>query len=186
MKKYLWMLLAVLVAACTPKEVDPVSQALIDALTKDVQGPCSIKIDNLRLLDSTTFATEFQRRIGIYDLRLNQNTERMEKYLREGKKKNATKMFEELKHDTKVYNELMGMKEMMADDTLNTAYYDYSFTYGGKVGDKKLPSREAWATVTPDGRVITLVSDEKDLHKDSGLVIPGYQELLDSFKQEEE
>ena len=187
MKRILLMAWAVLaVCSCTQKTPDPVAEALVTAMTKDIQEPCSIQISNLQVLDSTTFATEFQRRIGIYELRLDQNSARFEKYVREGKKKNATKMFQEMQRDTKIFNELNVLKELMGPDTLNTAYYDYSYTYSGKVGNQKLPARQAFATVTPDGRVLTFAGDRKDIHKATGLVIPGYQELLDSFKEGEE
>ena len=91
-----------------------------------------------------------------------------------------------MQRDTKIFNELNVLKELMGPDTLNTAYYDYSYTYSGKVGNQKLPARQAFATVTPDGRVLTFAGDRKDIHKATGLVIPGYQELLDSFKEGEE
>lgn len=185
MKRISIFLCAILaVCACGQKAPDPVAEAIIAEMTKGIDQPCAISIQNLQRLDSTTFATEFQRRIGIYDIRLAQNTARMEKYIREGMPKNATKMYEELKKDTKIFNELNAMKAMMADDTLKVAYYDYSFTYGGKIGNQKVPAKQAFATVTPDGRVLTYSADRRDLHKATGLVLPGYQELLDSFKED--
>ena len=75
---------------------------------------------------------------------------------------------------------------MMGADTLKTAYYDYSYFYSGKVGEQKVPRKQAFATITPDGRVLTYAADRKDIHKATGLVIPGYKELLDSFKETEE
>ena len=184
-KTFLPLCILLLLAACTSNQ-DPVAQAIADAMTKDIDKPCKIKVGNLQKLDSTSFAVEFKRRISIYDIRIDQNTARLEKYIREGKSTNATKMFENLQRDTKIYNELTGMKEMMADDTLKTAYYDYSFTYSGKVGDQRIPLKKAYATITPDGRVLTYGADLKDIHKASGLAIPGYKELLDSFKEEAE
>ena len=187
MKRFIVLACVVLaMAACTQKkEMDPVSQAIVDEMMKDVDQPYDIQITDLKLLDSTTFAVEFERRIGIYDTRLDQNSARMEKYMREGKKKNASLMFEALQKDTKIYNELNAMKEMMGDDTLNVAYYDYSYTYSGKVGESRIAPKQAFATVTPDYRVLTFAADRKDIHKATGLVIPGYKELLDSFKEEE-
>lgn len=185
MKKTLLLAgLVLLLAACSSKN-DPLAQALVEAMTKDIDQPCKISVSNVQKLDSTTFATEFKRRISIYDIRIDQNTARLEKYIRQGKSTNATKMFNDLQRDTKIYNELIGMKEMMADDTLKTAYYDYSYTYGGKVGKQRIPSKKAYATITPDGRVLTYGADLKDIHKASGLAIPGYKELLDSFKEAE-
>ena len=185
-KLYLFAWIALAVCACTPKAADPIADAIVAEMMKDIDQPYKITVDRLQKLDSTTFATEFQRRISIYDIRLDQNTARMEKYIREGKPKNATKVFQALQRDTKIFNELNAMKEMMGDDTLKTAYYDYSYTYSGKVGDQRIAPKQAFATVTPDGRVLTFASDRKDIHKASGLAIPGYKELLDSFKEEEE
>ena len=170
-------------SACTPKE-DPLAAAIVSAMTREIDEPCQIRVTNLQKIDSTDFATEFGRRIGIYDARLKQNAFRMEKYLRDGMRNNATRMFHEIQKDTKIFNELNVLKEMMGDDTLKVAYYDYSYTYGGKVGSQKLPSKQAFATVTPDGRVLTYAAKLSDLHKATGLVIPGYKELLDSFKDE--
>ena len=177
---------ALAVCTCGQKTADPVAEAIVAEMTREIDQPCSIRVENLQLLDSTTFATEFQRRIGIYDLRLEQNTARLEKYISQGMKKNATRMYEELKKDTKIFNELNAMKEMMGEDTLKVAYYDYSFTYGGKIGEQKVAPKQAFATVTPQGKVLTYCADRRDLHKATGLVIPGYRELLDSFKEESE
>ena len=170
-------------AACAP-DSDPLAAAIVAEMTKDIDQPCKINVSHLQKIDSTDFATEFQRRISIYDIRLQQNAVRMQKYIREGKTNNASRMYEELKKDTKIFDELNALKEMMGDDTLKVAYYDYSFTYGGKVGSQRLPVKQAFATITPDGRVLTYAAEQRDLHKATGLVIPGYKELLDSFKNE--
>lgn len=187
MKRLFVLACAVLaLAACSQKQADPVADAIVAEMMKGVDQPYSLHITDLKLLDSTTFATEFQRRIGIYDTRLDQNAARLEKYMKQGMQKNATLMFEALQKDTKIYNELNAMKEMMGDDTLKIAYYDYSYTYSGKVGKTRVPAQQAFAAVTPDCRVLTFVSDKRDLHKATGLAIPGYRELLDSFKETEE
>lgn len=185
-KVYLIALAALAVCACTPKQADPIADAIVAEMMKEIDQPYKITVDHLQKLDSTTFATEFQRRISIYEIRLDQNTARMEKFIRENKPKNATKVFQELQRDTKIYNELNALKEMMGADTLKTAYYDYSYIYSGKVGDQKIPPKTAFATVTPDGRVLTFAGERKDIHKATGLAIPGYKELLDSFKEAEE
>lgn len=186
MKKTILLALAVLaVCACGQKKTDPIADAIVAEMMKDIDQPYKIDIDHLEKLDSTSFATEFKRRISIYNIRLDQNTARMEKYIREGKSTNATRMFEALQRDTRIYNELNVIKENMADDTLKTAYYDYSFVYSGKVGKQRIPRKLAYATITPDGRVLTYAADRKDIHKAAGLAIPGYKELLDSFKENE-
>lgn len=188
MKKItLFALAALAVCACGQKKAaDPVADAIVAEMMKDIDQPFEIQITDLQKIDSTSFATEFEHRIGIYNIRLDQNTARMEKYIREGKSTNATRMFQELQRDTKIFNELNAMKEMMGADTLKTAYYDYAFTYSGKVGKQRVAPKQAFATVTPEGKVLTYAADRKDLHKATSLAIPGYKELLDSFRETEE
>ncbi|MBQ1754686.1 MAG: lipoprotein [Bacteroidales bacterium] len=187
MKKIILLASLVLaLSSCGSKNADPLASAIADALTRDIDQPCKIHVRDIQKLDSTNFITEFKRRINIYEIRLDQNTGRLEKYIKEGKTNNATKVFGELQRDTKIYNELLGLKEMMADDTLKTAYYDYTFVYQGKVGDQRISATRAYCTVTPDGRVLTYGPEQKVIHKGTGIVIPGYQDLLDSFKEKAE
>ena len=177
--------IALALTACGSKN-DPLASAIAEALTSDIDQPCKIHVRDVQKLDSTNFITEFKRRISIYEIRMDQNTGRLEKFIKEGKKSNATKVFGELQRDTKIYNELLGLKEMMAEDTLKTAYYDYTFVYNGKVGKQRISAKRAYCTITPDGRVLTYGPEQKVIHKGTGIVIPGYQELLDSFKEKEE
>ena len=80
---YLIALAALAVCACTPKQSDPIADAIVAEMMKEIDQPYQITVEHLQKLDSTTYATEFQRRIGIYEIRLDQNTARMEKYIRE-------------------------------------------------------------------------------------------------------
>ena len=188
MKKLLiFALVALMAASCAPKGPSgPVADAVSAELMKDVNEPYTFSFSELTLIDSTTFATEFARRIDVYDKQLYQNAARLEKYTKEGKRKNAEKVFQEYKRGQKILGELEAMRDMMGEDTSNVAYYDYAFSGVAKLskGRKKVFDK-GYATVTPDGRVLTVAGDLKDLHKATGLVIPGYQELLDSFKDEE-
>lgn len=186
-KVFLLALAALMVCACAKKGPEgPVADAISSELMKDVNEPYQFEFHELTLLDSTDFATEFARRIDVYEIQLNQNAARLEKYTREGKRKNAEKVFQEYKRGQKILNELEAMRDLMGDDTLNVAYYDYAFSGEAKLskGRKKVFDK-GFATVTPDFRVLTVAGAQKDLHKATGLVIPGYQELLDSFKETE-
>ena len=188
MKKLLiFALVALMAAACAPKgPTGPVADAVSAELMKGVGESYTFDFSELTLIDSTTFATEFARRIDVYEKQLYQNSARLEKYTKEGKRKNAEKVFQEYKRGQKILGELEAMRDMMGEDTLKVAYYDYAFSGVAKLskGRKKVFDK-GYATVTPDYRVLTVAADTKDLHKATGLVIPGYQELLDSFKDEE-
>ncbi|MCR5710074.1 MAG: hypothetical protein K6G79_06290 [Bacteroidales bacterium] len=177
-----------LIAGCGQSGVtDPVGEVIADELMQGTDEPYEFVFKHLQKIDSTTFATEFARRIDVYGIQIDQNIARFEKYVKEGKKKNALKASEELKRGQKILGELEAMRQMMGDDTLRVAYYDYEFSGEARLskGRKKV-FEKGYATVTPEGRVLTLAGDPKDLHKATGLVIPGYQALLESFKEPEE
>ena len=188
MKRVLIVALAALcLCACAEKGPEgPVADAISAELMKDVTEPYKFVFQELTLLDSTTFATEYARRIDVYEIQLDQNADRLEKYTREGKRKNAEKVFQEYKRGQKILGELEAMRDLMGDDTLNIAYYDYAFSGEAKLSKgRKMVFEKGYATITPDGRVLTIAADPKALHKATGLVLPGYQELLDSFKEGE-
>ena len=180
--------LLLILAGCGGNKVDdPVGELIADELMEGTTEPYEFVFKHLERIDSTTYATEFARRIDVYGIQIDQNIARFEKFVKEGKKKNALKASEELKRGQKILGELEAMRQLMGDDTLRVAYYDYEFS-----GEARLPKgrkkvfEKGYATVTPEGRVLTLAGDPKDLHKATGLVIPGYKELLESFKEPEE
>ena len=180
--------LALLASGCTGGKIDdPVGEVVADELMKDCNEPYEFVFKTLEKIDSTTFATEFARRIDVYGIQVDQNIVRFEKYVREGKKKNAMKVSQELKRGQKILGELEAMRQLMGDDTLRIAYYDYHFSGEARLskGRKKV-FENGYATVTPQGVLLTVSGSQADLHKATGLVIPGYKELLDSFKEDGE
>lgn len=186
MKQLLMLALAALmVCACGNKFNGPVADAISAEVMKGVNEPYKFRFQSLTLLDSTTFATEFARRINVYEIQLDQNAARVEKYTKQGMHQNAAKVFQEYKRGQKILGELEAMREQMGDDTLKIAYYDYSFSGVARLskGRKKV-FELGYAAVTPDNRVLSVAGDPKSIHKATGLAIPGYQELLDSFKAE--
>lgn len=186
MKRFLLLALVALTVCSCGKQVkdSPVSEAIAAELMKNINEPYKFKFHELKLVDSTNFATEFARRINVYEVQLTQNAARIEKYTKEAKYHNVEKVFQEYKRGQKILGELEAMREMMGDDTLKTAYYDYEFSGVAKLskGRKKIFDK-GFATVTPDVRVLTIAPDQASLHRATGIVIPGYQELLDSFKE---
>jgi hypothetical protein len=46
--------------------------------------------------------------------------------------------------------------------------------------------RDAYISITPDGRVISMTAERRDLHKGAGRVIPGYLELLKGAGEDDE
>lgn len=172
-------------SACTPSQSDPWADAIGVAVRADTKLP--IHVETAVRTDSTTFTTEFHRRTGIYELRIRQNKGRREKYLDEKMPTNARRMEDAIAKDRMILAGLDSLKQRMGGDTARIAYYDYVFEYctADDKGRKTVP-KKAYATVTPDRRVLTWSPNRRDIHKTTGLVIPGYRKLLDDLKEPED
>lgn len=181
MKKILLAAIAAaLLCSCTEKALTPVQEAVRNEAVKTLTGDVSFRYTVFQLLDSTTFATEIDRRINVFDTKISQNLKYLEKYMNEGKRKNSQAKFTEIQKDKRILNELIALKEQMGEDLESVAYYDYTFSGEAKVDGKKVLFDKCFVTVTPDNRVLTMANNAEDIHKGTGVVIPGYQELLDS------
>ena len=45
--------------------------------------------------------------------------------------------------------------------------------------DSRFDLSEAYAAITPDGKVLSVSTDVKDIHKSTGRAIPGYVDLFE-------
>lgn len=181
MKKILFAAVAAaLLCSCAQQTLTPVQEAVKNEAVKTLTGDVSFKYTDFQLLDSTTFATEIDRRIDVFNTKISQNLKYLEKYMNEGKRKNAQAKFAEIQKDKRILGELMAIKEQMGEDAEAVAYYDYSFSGEAKADGKKILFENCFVTVTPDNKVLTMANSCEDIHKGTGVVIPGYRELLDS------
>ena len=182
----MFVVLVLLAAAgCDRAESDPVSSAIGRQVRHDTRIP--IHVERAVAVDSTTYATEFDRRRGIYELRIHQNTLREENFLKDRKRKNAKIMHDAIIKDHLIIAGLDSLRRVMGSRVDDIAYYDYAFQYCQKDdrGRKTVP-KTAWASVTPDNRVLSWAPEKRLLHKTTGLVIPGYRKMLDGLKSTEE
>lgn len=178
--------LAILASACEKApEPTPAEKAIGNHVRNETKVP--IHIESAKKIDSTTYAKELSRRIGIYQLRIMQNSQRAEKYAKQKMPKNTRIMREAIVKDHKIIAGLDSIRNHMGRDTLEIAYYDYEFEYctADEKGNKTKP-KKAYATVTPTNKVITWSLKRRDIHKAAGLSIPGYRKLLDELKTQEQ
>lgn len=179
------LLAAMAASSCSKSESDPLTAAIGRRVRQDTKIP--IQVERAVAVDSTTYATEFDRRRSIYELRIRQNTLREENFTKDHKRKNAKIMHDAIIKDHLIIAGLDSLRDVMGPRVNDIAYYDYAFQYCQKddQGRKTVP-KTAWASVTPDNRVLSWAPEKRLLHKTTGLVIPGYRKLLDSLKEEKE
>lgn len=184
---------AAIVCSCTgQKSTSKLERAIEHALTENLEGPQKVSVLELVKLDSTIFLTEFDRRKDVFEKRIEQNKKFHDDYYRRGLKKNAAIKYDEIHRDYEILNALELVKERMGDSLYLVAYYDYRVK--AKVITGRIPKRifsrifrrkaqvleDLYFAVTPDNEVISLSTDHKRLHQSTGLVIPGYSEIIKS------
>lgn len=172
------------VTSCNQKTPDPVAAAIEAAAMQDAGTDYTFRIYSLEKIDSTTFRTEFQHRKDVFSLKQQTEEKLYWKYYGEGKPKTA-ESHRQAMEKAKVNLELMDyLEKEMAGRLDDVAYYDYVFSGYSQTEEGRMTYDNVYVTVTPDFEVLTMTSNQRDLHKGTGRVIPGYiegvsAELLD-------
>ena len=175
----------VVVTSCNKKAPDPVAAAIEAAAMKDTEGDYSFRITSLEKIDSTTFRTEIERRKDLFALKVKAEEQLFDKYYREFKKQNSENHRQAMEK-AKVNLEVMDYLEReMADRLDDVAYYDYVFSGYSETGEGRMNYNDVYVTVTPDFEVLTMTASQRDLHKGTGRVIPGYIESISAEMLEE-
>ena len=177
----IWIAAALLLAACQPRPVDPVEQAIRDKVTEAMNGDVTrMNIYNIQRIDSTTWREELARRRHVFELRYKQNEEYYWQYRSQGLPKNAAIKRDEMEKDRRVMDGLDAIEKELADSLDCVAYYDYSFSVYASGRETSLQQDPAYATITPYGEVFSMSEDKRDLHKTTGHLLPGYVDLVSS------
>lgn len=187
MKKVLAAALILLAfSACSPKAENPVVTAIKVKVTEKMDGDVtSIKVTDLQKVDSVDFQTEISHRIAHFNLKLDQELKLCEKYIREGKSRNAALKQASIDNDVRIINGLREIEAAMGDAGKDVAYYYYTFMVKASGAETKLEMPLAYAVVTPDNQVIAIADSKKAVSKVTGKTIPGYLDLLQGEADEE-
>ena len=187
MKRTILLLTAALVlTACGGGKFagDPVAEALTSHILSLYPEGYQFQLTDLQKVDSTTYATEFDRREDIFKRQVTKNEELYVRFRTDGQPKNAQLKLQAMKNGVRILMGLDSLRRTMEADLEKTAYYDYRFSGHLTKGRQSLDYDGWWFTITPAGEVLVVVRDQKDLHKSGGLAIPGYRELLKGESEE--
>jgi len=176
-----------LLASCGGKTVDPVHEAIKGEILGNMDQQFSdVSINRVEKIDSTTFRTELDRRKKTFATKRDADSDFLIKYMSEGKRRNAELKSESYRKDLIILQGLDSLEVALADILDDIAYYDYRFSAEAKGQDVTMQFRDAYISITPDGRVISMTAERRDLHKGAGRVIPGYLELLKGAGEDDE
>ena len=184
---------AAVISSCTGKKsVSSLEKAIEEEIINTLDGAYDFSIIELEKLDSTLFLTEFNRRINVFEMRIEANKKFLDDYFRRGLKKNAALKYDEIYKNYDILEALHAIKDRMGDSLYMVAYYDYRVKAQIKTGGivRKTIGRvlkrnaqvldDIYLAITPDNRVVSMNTDRKKLHQSTGLVIPGYSEIIKS------
>lgn len=168
-----------LLVACGGRASDPVQEAIRGEIMGNMSQEFSdVTINFVEKIDSTTFRQELDRRKKAFTLKRDADSELLLKYMSEGKRRNATIKSDSYKQDLAILQGLDSLEAAHAAILDDIAYYDYRFSADAKGQGLKMQFRNAYISITPDGKVISMTAERRDLHKGAGRVIPGYIELV--------
>lgn len=183
MKRILFVL-AALTSLCACSQDDPVKDAISAKVAEIVGGEPKVSIYTVEKIDSVTFGQQLDMTDKLFAVIRKQNEKFYFKYMSQNLFNEALDKRASLVKNDYVIEGLKAIRERMADSLDVVAYYDYKFSGKAKKADGVTEIPEAYASIKPDGTLISLEPDKDRLHNGLGKVIPGYSELLDADKNE--
>lgn len=170
---------AAIICSCTSqKSRSGLEKAIEEEITKTLTEPYKFSIIELEKLDSTIFLTEFDRRMNVFEKRIAQNKIFHDDYYQRGLKKNASIKYDEILKDYEIIAILQAVKERMGDSVYMVAYSDYRVKAEVIINNKAQMLENVYFAITPDNKVLSTSTDRRKLHQATGLVIPGYSEII--------
>ena len=170
---------SVSVSCLSPAGLTSEQLALKEKFTAQVGEFSSLEFTAFEKIDSTTVAEEISMREQTFLLKHEQDKKFYEKYKNVHNTAKAAEKLTAMERDIELLRKLVRIKESLGDAVGNIAYYDYCFSAKGRTAEGPFEADGWFACITPDGKVLSLVQNKRDLHKGTGTAIPGYSEIFD-------
>ena len=177
---------AMFASSCGNSPEDPVTEAVKAKVAENVKGlPADVRIDRLELIDSSSLGTELARCKELFSLKIKREKELHRKYWNNGQYNAAEAKDKVILKAQKNYDGIVALEQKYEAAKDSTIAYHYRIAGSAKNAEGgKVEFKEAYVALTPDGKVLTLVTDRRDLGKVVRHAIPGYLELLGADKEE--
>ena len=189
-KPYISIILAfgavLLAASCGGSQEDPVVEAVKVKIAENVKGqPADVRINSIELIDSSALGNELARCKELFSLKIKREKELHQKYWSKGQYNAADAKDKVILKAQKNYDGIVALEQQYEASKDSIIAYHYRIAGTAKNADGgKVEFKEAYVALTPDGKVLTLVTDRRDLGKVVRHAIPGYLELLGADKEE--
>jgi len=173
--------LATLVSCGGPKQESPLKTAIVGEIREQLGDEgAAVSFNTVELVDSSSFAQEFDRRRATLELRLSQNEKLYKKYLDAFQTSKAKEKEALVKKDKEHLAALAELEASLKDTLSCIAFYDYKFSGSAKKSDgSKVLIKDTYIAITPEFEVLALSNEQKSLRKSTGKVIPGYSAIFE-------
>jgi|GEM_PF-5890348 len=172
---------ALLAAACSPKPVSPVEEALKAKIAENAgTTPENVQIYSIEQIDSVKLGEEIGRRRETISLRRRVNNDKFVEYSSRGLQQNAELRLKEIRADDARLAALDGIELAHKSQMDSVIARDYRFS--GRLraeGGSWTETGEMFTSITPSLRVLAVTTSQRDLHKSTGHAIPGYDALFE-------
>lgn len=174
---------AIAVAGCSTGTLSPEQQAIVDAIQQNNKQVENITFSLLEKIDSTSLGEELDRRINLFETKIEVETGFIDKYGRQGMQVNRQRHVQERKQARTI---LKGIKELagsLEDSRDSIIYRTYRFSCKGSFTDGTgFRCDGNYINITSDGKAYNM-SRKNERHMNMGFTIPGYSDLLGSVEE---
>lgn len=144
----------------------------------------TVSFESIAQVDSSTLADEIERRRDIFQLKMERQSILENRYLEKKMKTNARRQHLRMEQSAKIIAGLDSIA-FMHDSQRNSVLYRIYFIKGkAETPEEVFPLDGFYAVLTPDGKPLAFTKDRKALHKGTGRLIPGYEEMLSQMDAE--
>lgn len=155
-------------------------KAAVGAKIVETMGEVTnLKFNTFEQIGQTTVGEEVEMRTNLFKTKLEQDQKYFDMYSAGGVLGKASQKKAAIERDQLHLTQLDSIRNTLGDGLNAVAYRDFKFSAVGKLPDGKLEATDWYAAIAPDGTVLSLVQDKKNLHKGLGITIPGYKGMFD-------
>lgn len=168
---------ALLAVSC--KYEPSLEEKAIKTKIEEQKGPVTqFALTDIEMLREVTLGEEIGIRRDNFELKHKKDSELGEKYKGKNLPTNAALKQESARKDLVRLFALDSIAEALSDELGKVVYRDYRFSASCMTDEGALVLKDWYAAITPEGEVLSMVQDKKNLHRGLGNVIPGWKELF--------
>lgn len=165
-------------SACQVKFAEE-KAAVSDKITATMGEVKNLTFNTFEFVGQTTVGEEIEMRTNQFKTKLEQDQKFYDMYAAGRAAAKAAEKKHAIERDQLHLMQLDSIRNALGARLDEIAYRDFKFSAVGKLEGGKLEATDWYAAIAPDGTVLSLVQDKKNLHKGLGVTIPGYKDLFD-------